>query len=431
MQCGLLVEDTCASTAQRESGMADTAPDLMTPPERGAIPPALFNACFVLLTVNAVFFPVAWFSHWWIRDAAGLGYPTDFVNVWSAGKLALDGHPAWAWDWDVQKQVQIGVLHRSYEGNLAWHYPPPFLFIALLLATLPYLAAFIGWACASFIPYLVVMRAIVGRPFGLLLAGAFPVVLNNALVGQNGFLTAALIGGTLYLIPVRPVLAGICLGLLSYKPQYGILFPIVLIAAGQWRVFVSAAVTAVTLAAVSWLAFGAESWQAFFHWMPVFSQAFLVDGRAPWGKMQSIFALVRYFGGPEQLAWSLQLVLSTAVAVTLALIWRSRVTYSLKAAALAAGILLVTPYLFLYDVMVLAIAVAFLVRIGLRHGFERHEFPALALVVALLISYSFVGAPTGFAATLIVSGLILHRCWPKRSVEPSKHRLRDDELIRI
>ena len=47
----------------------------------------------------------------------------------------------------------------------------------------------------------------------------------NALVGQNGFLTAALIGGTLYLIPIRPVLAGICLGLLTYKPQYGLLFP--------------------------------------------------------------------------------------------------------------------------------------------------------------------------------------------------------------
>ena len=77
----------------------------------------------------------------------------------------------------------------------------------------------------SFLPYLAVMRAIVGRNFGLLLAIAFPMVFSNTLVGQNGFLTAALIGGTLYLMPMRPVLAGICLGLLSYKPQYGLLFP--------------------------------------------------------------------------------------------------------------------------------------------------------------------------------------------------------------
>ena len=86
---------------------------------------------------------------------------------------------------------------------------------------------------------------------------------------------------------------------------------------------------AVALAAMSWLAFGTESWQAFFHWMPMFSQAFLTEGRAPWGKMQSIFALVRYFGGTEQLAWAFQFVLTASVAVVLALMWRSRVRYTL------------------------------------------------------------------------------------------------------
>jgi arabinofuranan 3-O-arabinosyltransferase len=178
------------------------------------------------------------------------------------------------------------------------------------------------------------------------------------------------------------------------------------------------------LALASWLAFGTESWQAFFHWMPMFSQAFLTEGRAPWGKMQSIFALVRYFGGAEQTAWVFQWIMSGAVAVLLALMWRSRISYSLKAAALATGALLITPYLFLYDVMVLAIAVAFLVRIGLAQGFQRHELPALGLVAALLMLYPLVGAPTGFAATLIVAGLIAGRCgiWHGRaaSIAPAE-----------
>lgn len=72
--------------------------------------------------------------------------------------------------------------------------------------------AFIGWIVLSIIPYLAVMRAIVGRNFGLLLAIAFPALFSNTLVGQNGFLTASLIGATLYLLPMRPVLAGVCLG---------------------------------------------------------------------------------------------------------------------------------------------------------------------------------------------------------------------------
>jgi len=231
----------------------------------------------------------------------------------------------------------------------------------------------------------------------------------NTYAGQNGFLTAALIGATIYLIPVRPVLAGVCLGLLTYKPQYGLLFPVVLVAAGHWRVFVSAAVTAVVLALVSALALGVESWLAFFHWMPRFSQAFLTEGKATWWKLQSIFSLVRYFGGSELLGWTFQWVLTASVAVVLALMWRSRVPYTLKGAALAVGTLLTTPYLFVYDMMVLAIPIGFLVRIGLKSGFRSYELPAFGTVVALIGCYMFTGIPTGFGATLLIGALILRR----------------------
>jgi arabinofuranan 3-O-arabinosyltransferase len=378
-------------------------------PEQTAIPAWLVRVCLVLAVANVSLCLAAYSSHWWVYDPNGLGIPTDFINVWAAGRLVLDGLPAQAYDWDIQKQVEVAKLGQDFVGYFAWHYPPPFLFVASLLAQLPYQVAFIGWAVVSLLPFLVAMRAIVGRDFGYLLALAIPMVFINALVGQNGFLTAALIGGTLYLIPVRPVLAGICLGLLTYKPQYGLLFPIALIAAGHWRVFISAAVTAVVIATASWLAFGIESWLAFFHWMPKFSQTFLTEGKAPWWKLQSIFAMVRYFGGSEPLGWAFQWVLTAAVAVLMALIWRSRVPYTLKAAALAAGTLLTTPYLFMYDMMVLAIPVAFLVRIGLKTGFRSHELPALGAVAALIGCYLFTGIPTGLGATLVVSMLILRR----------------------
>ena len=378
-------------------------------PKQTAIPDWLVRVCLVLAVANVTLCLSAYFSRWWVYDADGLGIPTDFINVWAAGRLVLDGVPAQAYDWDIQKQVEVAKLGKDFVGYFAWHYPPPFLFVASLLAQLPYKLAFIGWAVVSFLPFLAVMRAIVGRPFGYLLALAIPMVFINALVGQNGFLTAALIGGTLYLIPIRPVLAGICLGLLTYKPQYGLLFPIALIVAGQWRVFVSAGITAVVMAFASWLAFGTESWLAFFHWMPRFSQAFLTEGQAPWWKMQSIFSLVRYFGGSEPLGWAFQWVLTASVAVVLALIWRSRVPYTLKAAALAAGTLLTTPYLFMYDMMVLAIPIAFLVRIGLKTGFRAYELPVLGAVAALICCYVFTGIPTGFGATLVVSTLILRR----------------------
>jgi arabinofuranan 3-O-arabinosyltransferase len=390
------------------------------PSDRAAIPAPLLNTCFVLSVVIVAFFPAAWSAHLWIFDSNGQGSPTDFVNVWAAGRLALEGHPAQAWDWDIQKPIEVAELGQSFVGYFAWHYPPPFLFVASLLARLPYGAAFAGWVCVSAIPYLVVMRAIVGRPFGWVLALAVPTVISNGLVGQNGFLTAALIGGTLYLIPARPLLAGVCLGLLSYKPQYGLLFPLVLIATSHWRVFCSAAVTTVLLALVSWLAFGTESWQAFFHWMPMFSQAFLTEGKAPWWKLQSLFAMVRYLGGTEQFAWMCQWAFSAAVAVVLVMMWRSRISYSLKAAALATGTLLITPYLFMYDVMVLAIAVGFLVRNGLRTGFRPYELPALGCAAAMIFGFIVSGVPVGLGSTLIVATLILRRAAPwRRETVPS------------
>ena len=393
--------------------MAIVTTDLTVPSAKNAIPPALLIACLVLALINAALLQNGVTAHWWIFDEQGLGIPTDFVNVWSAGRLVLDGHPALAYDWGIQKEVQVAVLGQSYEGNFAWHYPPPFLFVAAMLAHFPYGAAYAGWAAVSFVPYLAAMRAIVGRSFGFLLAAAFPVVFTNTLVGQNGFLTASLIGGTLVLMPRWPVLSGICLGFLSYKPQYGLLFPLILIAAAQWRVFFVAGGVTLLLAALSWLAFGTESWQAFVHWMPMFNQAFLVEGRAPWGKMQSIFGLTRYFGGPESFAWTLQWIMSGSVAILLALVWRSRdIQFPLKAAALAVATLLVTPYLFLYDEMVLAIAVAFLVRVGLDEGFAPYELPSFGLVAVLFMIFPLLGAPTGFAATLVVAVLIGCRVGP-------------------
>ena len=101
--------------------------------------------------------------------------------------------------------------------------------------------------------------------------------------------------------------------------------------------------------------------------------------------------------------------------------WRSRAEYSLKAAALAAGTLLTTPYLFMYDMMVLAIPIAFLVRAGLEGGFRRYELPALGCALALMVSFTFLGQPVGLFANLIVagSGLAPRRSTWRREQTPS------------
>ena len=115
-------------------------------------------------------------------------------------------------------------------------------------------------------------------------------------------------------------------------------------------------------------------------------------------------------------------MLVAAVATCLVAMWRSRVSYTVKAAALATGTLLTTPYLFMYDMMVLAIPVAFLVRIGLKNGFRPYELPALGCALALIIGFVFTGEPLGLGATLIIAGLVLRRAgpWWRREQAPSQ-----------
>jgi hypothetical protein len=197
--------------------------------------------------------------------------------------------------------------------------------------------------------------------------------------------------------------------LLSYKPHFGLLFPIALIAAGEWRVIVAAAFVATGMIALSLIAFGTEAWQAFFHWMPITSRVVLGDGNADFSRLQSLFGLVRAHGGDQGLAWGAQGTLLLALVAATAWLWRSRAAYELKAAALSCAALLATPYLYMYDLVALTVPAAFLIRFALQRGFLAGEVAGLSAAVALLLSFPYAKTQVGLAATAIVAALIVQR----------------------
>ena len=384
-----------------------TALDTLAPPLAPTDPRRLIAVVGIaILLAELVFLGGAFFQGFFIADKSGHGIANDFVNVWAAGRLVLDGHAAQAYDWTIHRQMQEAAVGHAFSGAYRWHYPPPFLFAAALAAMLPYVPAGLAWLAATGAAYAATIRGIVGDRVGWLFALGFPGALWNVTAGQSGFLTTALIGGALGLLERQPALAGCCLGLLTYKPQLGVLFPLALIATGRWRVIIAAATTAIALAALSWLAFGSAPWLAMMQTLSTANQLVLTDGGMGWGKLQSLFGLVRGLGGGETLAWLVQGALSAAIAAALVWLWRSDVPFCLKAAALAVGAVLVTPYVFAYDLVVLAVPVAFLLRYGLAHGFNRHEGYALAAAGALLLIYIVATTQVGLAAGLIVALLV-------------------------
>ncbi len=372
----------------------------------------------VALSLNTVLFLlVSLATGQWLLDKAGRLADSDFVDVWAAGRLALDGHAAAAWDWAIHRDAEVAVLGHDFPGNYGWHYPPTYLFVAAALATLPYLAALLGWLAVTLPLYVAAVRAVMGERLGVLIACAFPAVMWNILVGQNGFLTAALIGFMLLTLDTRPIVAGVLLGLLTYKPQFGILFPFLLAANGQWRVIAAAGVTAAVLVAASAAVFGVAAWSAFFTWLPATSDIILGDGRAGLNKLQSLFGVLRWLGAGTTAAFVAQGLLIAACAVALVMLTRDRrAPNEVKSAAVATGALLATPYLYIYDFPVLMIPLAFLLRLGLREGFLPGELAAMAAASGLVLVFPVVPVPTGFAAAAIVAAIIGRRVAAERGV---------------
>jgi hypothetical protein len=362
----------------------------------------------------------AWLGGHFLLDGDGRPIANDFVNVWAAGRLALDGDPAAAYDWTLHKAAEVGAVGHDFPNYYGWHYPPPFLFVAAALATLPYLVAALVWLIVTLAAYAATLGGILGNRAGALLALGFPAAIWNVTAGQNGFLTATLIGGTLGLLERHPALAGLCLGLLSYKPQFGLLFPIVLIADRRWLTIVVAALTVGALVMASWLAFGSASWEAFVHWMPITGRVVLGEGAADWSRLQSLFGLMRAHSAGEMLAWTVQTVSALAVVAGIVALWRSPASYEIKAAGLAAGALLATPYIYIYDLVVLAVAVAFLLRLALRRGFSAVDVGALGAAGLLILSFPYVQTQVGLAAVIVVAGLVVERAFAEINMSRAK-----------
>ncbi len=364
-----------------------------------------------------------------LNDAWGRPLGTDFSSFYAAGTLVRDGLPTAPYDIAAQYARERAIFGTATQF-FSFQYPPFFLLLAAALAPMPYLLAFAVWQGVTLVLYLWAMRSILliqpwpgphddrersfaGDNLWLLLALAYPAVFVNFCHGQNGFLTASLFGLALVSLDRRPLIAGLLFGLLAYKPQFGLMIPLVLLATGRWRVIAAAAATIAALALITLLAFGSAAWQAFFASMPFTRIVMLEQGAVGWFKIQSVFSWARMWGSPVDLAYMVQGALAVAVATALVWLWRSKAHYPFKAAAILIGTLLATPHSLDYDLMLLAPAIAYLAADGLARGFGPYEKTVLAALWIVPIVARTVplasDIPLAVPLMLLVFALLLRR----------------------
>ncbi len=196
------------------------------------------------------------------------------------------------------------------------------------------------------------------------------------------------------------------------------MIPIALLAGGRWRTIGAAAATVVALLALSFATLGGGVWHAFADSMNFTQTVVLEQGGTGWEKIQSVFSAARMWGAGVHTAYAIQIALALMLAASLAWLWQSDAAFELKAAALAAGSLLATPYVLDYDLVVLAVAIAFFARHGLNRGFRDYEISLLAAAwIVPLVSRGIAGVtgiPLGLLVLLTFYVFILRRAMQDR-----------------
>ena len=194
-----------------------------------------------------------------------------------------------------------------------------------------------------------------------------------------------------------------------------------MIAGGYWRTIASAAATAVLLALLSVALFGFAPWIAMGPQLAHVTHLLRIAD-VNMDLVVTLYGALRSFGISDLVASTAQGIAGLLLAAGVFVLWRSAAPYALKAAGLVTASALVSPYMFIYDLMTISIAVAFLIRHTGLDGLERVEASVIGFAVVMLLLVPFVSMPWGFLASMHVGAVILRRAWPFMAVEWSRLR---------
>ena len=289
----------------------------------------------------------------------------DFLAFYTASDMTLQGRAIEAYDF-AAFDAALQTSAPSDELGMMWQYPPLMFLIIAPLALLPYKLSFWVWMALTALVFAwATMRLIREaiddtevRTRALILVLAAPISVGVFVNGQISLLTAAL----LMLAAYRPgrywIIAGLAAGLLTVKPQLGLLLPLAFLVVGAWRAFGVAAVSAILLHGLSVSLYGSESIEVFLSAVSRLQADVAGDGLlTPPVNMTTVFGQLRHWGLPSEVAMGAQYVTAAAVLVFVTWVWfqsRNDQEQGLYLTALlSAGAILVTPYAYAYEMAVL------------------------------------------------------------------------------
>jgi hypothetical protein len=337
--------------------------------QTGPAGPSIGDLYAKLTVAAAVFFVMLEVSYLVIAGLPPLARPwvdgtnfvlgRDFLNTWMGGRSAFFGGPAPWFDLRVYNEALRAMLGTAYQQHF-WSYPPHVILFIWPLGLLPYLPAYIAWCAIGIALYLLACSSAIPRDRMMFLAAA-PGVAVCVFFGQNGFYTAALLIGGLMCLERRPVLAGVLFGILTVKPQLGLLLPVVLLLERRWLTIASALATTAFLVVVTAMLFGWSAWTEFWQkvvpqqeWLTAHGQGLL------FAVVSSVFYGGRLLQFPLAVDWALQGIVSVLALAAVVWTYAKRRDPALSLSLLVTATFLFTPYILNYDMVVFGFVVALL-----------------------------------------------------------------------
>lgn len=362
----------------------------------------LIARCWIVIAIIAYVVHLFGQTRVGLTDGIRTPFGGDFINYWSGADLALHGRAA-----DVYSFVAFHDFETSVVGPeidfLHYSYPPVLLLLTAPLALLPYVPAVFVWLAATWYGFYRALKLAAGDK-ALQLSLAAPAVFVNAMSGQNGALTAAVLGGGLLLVDRRPAWAGILFGLLVYKPHLALMLPVAMIAGRRWRVVAVAGAIAFLLMSGSVVVFGPAVWMEYQHNLSVLRTVILEDGSGVWHRMVSVFVFARRLGSGVGPSYALQAVFAAAATLVVGWSWLRNDPAYIRNALTVVGTCLATPYLQDYD-LVVGVFVAVWLKNAQQHSqIDPRWFDAGA---AMLLLMPFVAAPLANFSGLAFGPLFL------------------------
>lgn len=367
------------------------------------VPPKVFTWTLRVVIAAAIINSAVHVFNWertvWVRTAALPPYG-DFFGLWTFGRFALS-HGAQVYDPQALSAFQHTIA-PAFRGFYPCPYPPGALLFFAFISLLPLGAALAVWMTGTFAAYVAATLGTRWNSIAGLALIAAPTSVVTTLDGQNGFLSGALLIGGLRYASTRPILSGVLFGLLTYKPQLGILVPVALLAGGYWRVILVAAATGVSLVLLSGTVFGWGVWVAWPLSLPGFTE--IINNRFAHDAvfMPTITAGLRQLGAA---LWFVHLAQLGILAAVVIMVWRL-CRHGLTERAIAAipiATILAMPYAFTYDLPMVAAALVLEALRRQRLGIQTtiNEVTVLVAGIAVLAIMTSFALP--LAAPLLMS----------------------------